>query len=97
MGFRASGWCSEAPDFSERVWLADDPFEVRRGFVVLPAYSPNAWHLRACPRSERLLLLPRTTILGRLRGRYRGNERTRVDSREINVNLEEMHTLNFKR
>ncbi|MQM20129.1 hypothetical protein Taro_053144 [Colocasia esculenta] len=39
---------------------------VWRGFCcACPAYSPSAWHLRACP-IQRLSLLPRTPILGSL-------------------------------
>ncbi|MQL91273.1 hypothetical protein Taro_023885 [Colocasia esculenta] len=49
----------------------------RFGVVLLccPACSHGARYLRACPRFERLLPLPGTPILGRLRGRYRGDER----------------------
>ncbi|MQM18880.1 hypothetical protein Taro_051878, partial [Colocasia esculenta] len=52
------------------------------GVVLLccPACSPGARHLRTCPQSERLLPLPGTPILGRLRGRYRGDEHARVNS-----------------
>ncbi|MQM00457.1 hypothetical protein Taro_033192 [Colocasia esculenta] len=40
------------------------------GVVLLccPACSPGAKHLRACPRSERLLTFPGTPVLGHLRG-----------------------------
>ncbi|MQM05437.1 hypothetical protein Taro_038249 [Colocasia esculenta] len=40
--------------------------------LCCPAYSPGAQHLRTCPRSERLLPLPGTPILGSLLREYSG-------------------------